>query len=356
MNRDPLARGQPRLYYAGVPGSVRIIMNRRRLCLLLVTILLLTGAAMPATAKAAFADPASPDGNTSTQAQLDGLVRAYNDAKGRLDAAKQHEADLTTQAKVTADALAALTPEATAIAVTAYKGGRLADVAALLDSDTPDGLLERAGTLHLQLDHDNRTLRRLSDTQAQYTEQLAAIDQQVQAQQAELAAMDKRKGDLEKLLAGNKPAAGITAAGSAASPAPRNSDGSWPKESCSVADPTTSGCLTPRTLHALQEARKAGFTHYTACYRKESSGEHPLGRACDFSANASTFVNAAATGADKAYGDRLAAWFLANADRLAVLYVIWYRQIWLPGIGWRAYHGDGTPAGDHMNHVHLSVQ
>ena len=121
-------------------------------------------------------------------------------------------------------------------------------------------------------------------------------------------------------------------------------------------DPTTSGCLTPRTLHALQEARKAGFTHYTACHRAGTSGEHPLGRACDFSANATTFVNASATGADKAYAERLAAWFLANADRLAVLYVIWYQRIWMPGTGWRTYHGDGTAAGDHRNHVHLSVQ
>ena len=121
-------------------------------------------------------------------------------------------------------------------------------------------------------------------------------------------------------------------------------------------DPTTSGCLTPRTLHAYQEVRKAGFTHYTACFRSGSSGEHPLGRACDFSANASTFVNAAATGSDKAYGDQLAAWLLANSDRLAVLYVIWYARIWMPSTGWRTYHGDGTPAGDHLNHVHLSVQ
>jgi hypothetical protein len=109
-------------------------------------------------------------------------------------------------------------------------------------------------------------------------------------------------------------------------------------------------------LHAYQEARKAGFTHYTKCYRSGSSGEHPLGRACDFSANATTFVDAAATGADKTYGDRLAAWCIANADRIAVLYVIWYKRIWLPGSGWRSYSGDGTPAGDHYNHVHLSVQ
>jgi hypothetical protein len=39
-----------------------------------------------------------------------------------------------------------------------------------------------------------------------------------------------------------------------------------------------------------------------------------------------------------------------------VLYVIWYKRIWLPGSGWRSYSGDGTPAGDHYNHVHLSVQ
>src|SRR5439155_1071010 len=127
----------------------------------------------------------------------------------------------------------------------------------------------------------------------------------------------------------------------AATPAPRNPDGSWPKESCSVKDPTTSGCLTPRTLHALEEVRKAGLNHYAACFRSGGSGEHPLGRACDLAANATGFQDVAATGADKAYGDKLAGFLLANADRLAVLYVIWYRQIWMPATGWRTYHGDG---------------
>ena len=31
-------------------------------------------------------------------------------------------------------------------------------------------------------------------------------------------------------------------------------------------------------------------------------------------------------------------------------------EVWLPATGWRAYHGDGTVAGNHLNHVHLSVQ
>jgi hypothetical protein len=38
-----------------------------------------------------------------------------------------------------------------------------------------------------------------------------------------------------------------------------------------------------------------------------------------------------------------------------VLYVIWYRQIWLPGSGWRSYTGCCGPSAEHTNHVHLSV-
>jgi hypothetical protein len=38
-----------------------------------------------------------------------------------------------------------------------------------------------------------------------------------------------------------------------------------------------------------------------------------------------------------------------------VMYVIWYRQIWLPNTGWRKYSATGDPAAVHTNHVHLSV-
>jgi hypothetical protein len=341
------------LYDAEMPGTLRTL-----LVVAALTCTVLAGALVAATP--AVADPANPDGSPSSlQAQLAEAARGYNDAKGRLDTAKQRQADLTAQAASTKDQLTALTPEANAVAVAAFKGGRLSAVAMLLDSGSADDLLARATALQMQVDRDNRILRKLADAQARYAEQLAAIDVQVQTQQAQLAAMEKRKGDLEKALAaaGSKPSGGVgPVGGGSATPAPRNPDGSWPRESCSVKDPTTSGCLTPRTLHALQEARKAGFTHFTACFRSGGSGEHPLGRACDYAANVSGFQNYAATGADKAYGDRLASWLLANADRLAVLYVIWYRQIWMPATGWRTYHGDGTPAGDHVNHVHMSIQ
>ena len=71
--------------------------------------------------------------------------------------------------------------------------------------------------------------------------------------------------------------------------------------------------------------------------------------------HSSGFLNEAATGADKTYGNNLAAYFIKNADRLGVMYVIWYRQIWMPGTGWKAYSAQGGPAVVHTNHVHLSM-
>jgi peptidoglycan DL-endopeptidase CwlO len=313
-----------------------------------------------ASAGPVWADPAGPDGGNATlQGQLEAASRGYNDAKGRLDAAKVRQAQLETQAQATQTQLADVTSQVQQLAVTAYKGGPLSGLSVMLDATSAGDFLDRATSLQTQVRLDNDALHRLRALQAQYDQQRAAINTEVTDQQAQLAVMDKRRKDAQAALTaagGGGATTGPSGGTASATPSPRNPDGTWPKESCSVPDPTTSGCLTPRTLHALEEARKAGFSHYTACWRSGTWGEHPLGRACDFSANASTFVNAAATGADKAYGDRLAAWLLANADRLAVLYVIWYGRIWMPSTGWRTYHGDGTPAGDHMNHVHLSVQ
>src|SRR5581483_7262356 len=285
------------------------------------------GAAVPATA-----DPAGgADGTTNAtlEAQLSAAVRGYNDAKGRLDAAQRRQVELTAQSRDTEAQMATLGKQVDAAVAAAYKGGRIRGLTVLLGSGSVSDFLDRATRLRAQLLHDDRTLRDLRAARDRYAQQRAAIDAEVATQRNQLAQMDTRRKQAEKALADAKAGAATTGPGggtASAAPAPRNADGSWPKESCSIPDPTTSGCLTPRTLHAYQEARKAGFTHYTKCHRDGGSGEHPLGRACDFSANASTFVDARATGADKAYGDRLAAWFIANADRLAVLYVIWYKR------------------------------
>jgi hypothetical protein len=140
-----------------------------------------------------------------------------------------------------------------------------------------------------------------------------------------------------------------------AEPAPRDPDGSWPEESCSIhPDPTTgTGCITPRTLHLVQQATGAGWPK-PGCYRVDDHGEHPKGRACDFMMTS----GGEAVGSEKVRGDAMAAWAVANADRLGIMYVIWFHMIWTPEQGWHAYnnpYGGNDPSGRHTNHVHISV-
>lgn len=146
----------------------------------------------------------------------------------------------------------------------------------------------------------------------------------------------------------------ITASGTV-NPVPRNPDGSWPQEGCTIRpDPTTGqGCLTPRTWHTVQQSQAAGYPK-PGCYRESNHGEHPKGRACDWMMTS----GGAATGEQKTRGDRMAEWAVANADNLGLMYVIWYRKIWTRADGWHDYNnpwGGDDPSGWHTNHIHISV-
>jgi len=291
---------------------------------------------------------------------LDVSLKDYNDAKGRLDASLARQAALNEQARATELRLTLVLEEVAVVAAAAYRGRRLNMTSAILNTGSPEGLLHAAATMEYLARRDDQQLRELTATRATLAEQRAAAEAEVKLQQEQLAIMDKRKNEALAALAkagGGQLSAGFVPGKATAKPAPRNPDGTWPREGCSVKDPTpTGGCITPRTRHAYEESRLAGFTRFTSCYRPGSFGEHPKGRACDYSSSVSGFQDARATGADKAYGDRLAGWLIANASRLGVLYVIWYKQVWFPDRGWRSYSGDGSPAGDHYNHVHLSMQ
>jgi hypothetical protein len=321
------------------------------LCVLAALAVLLT--ISPSVAAAA---PGDPEGDAGLLAKVEAASRGYLDAQAALAASKQRQADLVTKLADAEGRAAGLSDEVGQIASAAYRtGGSLGEVSALLDSGSPDSLIQRASTLAAIGQVKGRQLRELAQLRADLAKTKADIDAEVANQQKQLAEMAKRKSDAERALAGASSGPGGTSS-AVASPAPRRPDGSWPPESCSITDPTgTGGCVTPRMLHAYQQARAAGFTHYTKCWRTESSGEHPKGRACDFAAAANTFGGVAA-GAERTYGNNLAAYFIANASRLAVLYVIWFRQIWLPSSGWRSYSGaTGQPNTDHTNHVHCSV-
>ncbi|MFC4022156.1 coiled-coil domain-containing protein [Micromonospora sp. GCM10011542] len=322
-------------------------------------------AAPPASQRAAAPDGDEEGGTPALRAQLEAASKGYLDAKRALDTSVRRQQQLATRLKSTETELTERSGKVGEIAGVAYRTGRLGTMAALLNSNTPEGFMDRAAQLDAVAANEDRALRELLATRDEVTRTRTALDGEIREQRKQVAVMAKRKEQAEKALTVATTSKPRTTADSGsnrgtstanAKAAPRNSDGSWPPESCSVNDPTpASGCITPRTLHALNQAKAAGFTRYVSCHRNGGSGEHPKGRACDFAAQKGGF-GGDATGGDKTYGNNLAAYFIRNADRLAVLYVIWYRQIWLPSSGWKSYSGaGGDPSSDHTNHVHLSV-
>jgi hypothetical protein len=290
--------------------------------------------------------------------QLEVTNRAYLEAKAISDASKARQAQMQADLAKAEKRLAELRQEVGSTANAAYRGSKFNLTASLIeDGRSADDLLQGVTTVTYLARRDDRQLREFTAARIDYNNQLKALEAEVRLQEEQTRQMEKRKNEAVKALAaaGNGGVVnGVPVPTPTATQAPRNANGSWPPESATVDDPTTSGRITPRTMHALSEARKAGFTHFTGCYRGGDRYEHPKGRACDFAASKNGFAGAA-TGADRNYGDRLAGWLVGNADRLGVLYVIWYRQIWTPAAKWHAYGGGSDPASAHTNHIHLSV-
>jgi hypothetical protein len=303
---------------------------------------------------------ADPDEET-LESDLADAIEAVAEAEEEVAAAEHRSEELASQIAETEALLEELSGELDEYAVYLHTEGDLRTTAALLSSESPDRMVDALTFTGYLADERAALVQEaealLADLESQTEAHEAEVEAAEQAlEEAEEAAEDLEE-QLEELRAEQAAGPGSDGGAPGADPVPRNADGSLPSESCTEDDPTTGGCLTPRTLHVYNETREAGFDHYVSCYRSGGSGEHPQGRACDFSANASGFQDVDASGSDKTYGDQLAAWYVNNADALAVEYVIWYRQFWSPSSGWRSYSGvNGTPAGDHTNHVHVSVR
>ena len=299
-------------------------------------------------------------GNRSLRDDLDEAASAYQDAKAVLEESEKRELTLVVELETLEDERDGLVDEIQLTAVTAYRNGRVGAVSALLNSASPAVFLERAVTIEVLAQHEDDQLAQLNQLSESVEEQQARIAEEIAIQEEEVAKLEDAKDQAEQaLFAIGGGATGEFEAYPAedAKPAERNSDGSFSAEDCVEPDPTgTGGCVTRRMLHALNEAKLFGFTRYTSCWRSGTFGEHPFGRACDMAASNAGF-GGPAVGEDKTYGDRLASFLVHNADALAVQYVIWYRQIWFPGSGWRSYSGAcGDASCDHTNHVHVSLR
>ena len=315
--------------------------------------------AVPGPAVAAA--PGTPSATTDEQESpllrdvLNATGQGYVRAKAAVDKSRKRQLQLTLEWRKAQTRLDELSPQVAQIAVQSYRTGKLTAVSVLLNSSSRDLFIERAMALdELNMLNDQK-LRELNEAREQTERAKRALDAELAEETKQLAIMTRQKREAEKALAlvGGKSLTlnGLVSATSpVARPAPRTADGDWPRESCNQNDPTTSGCVTPRTLHMYKETKRAGFDRFVSCYRPSGPWEHPKGRACDWSLRNSGFSRAS-TRDQRLYGNNLAAFYVRNADRLGILYVIWYRQIWFPATGWHSYSGPS----DHTDHVHVSM-
>lgn len=334
-------------------------LPRRGVALLVAVIAVVTVLVGPVGSTASAQETDDEGGTKSLREQLDEAATKYRDAKAELDESEKRELKLLVKLDGLEKERKALIKEIQIVAAAAYRTGRVGPVTALLNASSPDAFLERVVAVDMLAKRDAEKLTRFREVTESIEEKRSQLAEEIATQEKEVRKLEEAKDQAEAALfaiGGGSTGSFEAYPAQDAKPASRNSDGSFPSEGCTEGDPTTAGCLTPRMLHAYNEARLFGFTRYTSCYRDGTFGEHPLGRACDFSASSSGF-GGTAYGNDKTYGDRLASFFVHNADALAVHYVIWYREIWFPGRGWSTYGGcGGDPASCHTNHVHVSLR
>jgi peptidoglycan DL-endopeptidase CwlO len=292
-------------------------------------------------------------GSKSLIEQLEAASKGYVEAQEALGKSKKRQRQLYGVIKKMSAELAPRQRAIDEIAGQTYRTGRLGPMSAVLTASSTGSLLDRAQTLELVAVKQDQALRDLKDARDIQQRAKLAVDAEIKDQQKQVTIMAKRKAQAENALKAAGQGQDATGSnGASSSKAAGFSGGSG----CGT-DPTgTGGCISARMKHAYNQARNAGFTRYTKCWRQQSSGEHGKGRACDFSAHQGTF-GGDATGGARTYGDNLADFFIGNSSGLGVLYVIWYRRIWLPSSGWKSYSGaGGDPSSDHTNHVHLSVK
>ncbi|HEY9523872.1 MAG TPA: hypothetical protein VIR33_11585 [Thermopolyspora sp.] len=113
--------------------------------------------------------------------------------------------------------------------------------------------------------------------------------------------------------------------------------------------------LTPRMISVRNTIMQNFPMPYgVGCLRPGDSGEHGVGRACDFMMSSG---GRPATGADLERGNALAEWCIANGARIGIMYIIWRQRYYdiRTGAGWRMMADRGGVTANHYDHVHVSV-
>ncbi|MFI6478903.1 coiled-coil domain-containing protein [Nonomuraea sp. NPDC050663] len=308
----------------------------------MLTAVVCTAVALTVGGSPAAADPKPSESKlraelTSLDKKIDKLLEAYNAKRVSLAKAQKDEKaarDRLVQAEAQlADAHKLISQ----IAQLHYQGNP--GVTPFLTPDSSAG----AAVLNEITEEQKAAIAGVKagrDAKQQAAEQATALAAQIKTETSELASQRK---EAEKLIGEIKDKLeDLVPYGTG-----RRSDGSFAPEL-----PSGSDNITPRTRLMRAEVQKNFALQFSVgCYRVDNSGEHPLGRACDFMMSSGGAMPSAA---GNTLGDQVAAWAVKNMDKLGVKYVIWKQRI-NQGSGWRAMSDRGGITANHYDHVHISM-
>jgi len=282
--------------------------------------------AVPAASAARQAGAGQPT-LTQLEARAARLARQYRGQLVRLDDARDAARAATARALQVRRQLDTARHYLAQVAVARYMSGGADPVLTVLFSGDPQQLLGQSGVVEY-------LARQRSDRLAQVQELTAASQRAGQAASARVAelrqlvaALAGQRRNVARLMARFRPQS-----------------------------PVTGDSITPRMRQVRDEVdRHFGPFPAIGCYRPESSGEHPLGRACDFMLSTGGVMP---TASRVRLGYAIAQWAQANASRLGIMYIIYRQHIWdirMASSGWVPMEDRGSITANHYDHVHISV-
>jgi hypothetical protein len=336
---DPVRRSDP------LSGSPGLITSRgRRIGAFgrsAAAVTIMAGALIASSA--GDAATASPDSRLTLTARLaegDNHVKLAKLEAKAADLAKQYRGELNTLAGAEADAKTATTRarmvhrqliisrhQMARLAVARYvAGGRDQSLMALFSGQTT-GVLTKSAMLSYLAKQQNARHRALQHLMLTSANANAAAMSKVARLRKMITALERQRATVKKLLAKFHPES-----------------------------PVIGGNITPR-MATVKNAVDRRFGPFSAigCYRAEATGEHPLGRACDFMLSTGGVMP---TSSNVQLGYAIAHWAQANASKLGIMYIIYRQHIWdirMASAGWVAMPDRGSITANHYDHVHISV-
>jgi len=283
----------------------------------------LAGLATLAGSPGAQADPDRQTKLAQLTKQSQRLTKEYRGEIQSLEEAKRAARRADARAKNLRNQLAAAQRNLTQYAQTSYMSGGLDPTHMLTFGG---GNLGPATTLNYIAAERAQRLNRLAQMVREAKKAEKAADDRIEELRRNIADLEKKKREVEKLLA-----------------------------RFGFQQPDAGTGLTPRMIQVRNQIMMNFPMPYgVGCLRRGDAGEHGVGRACDFMMSPG---GRPATGDDLARGNAVAEWCIRNGRRVGIMYIIWQQRYYdiRTGSGWRMMADRGSPTANHYDHVHVSV-